>query len=86
MIQVLPPSIILREHASPRAQGALDIIRAVTPLGDEGQTDEIELDFDSLDAPTLWRLEAYLRSLNAGNGNFHVEVCPVLPPVLGEPG
>lgn len=46
----------------------------MTPLGDEGQTDEIELDFDSLDAPTLWRLEAYLRSLNAGNGNFHVEV------------
>lgn len=53
-------------------QGALDIIRAVTPLGD-GQTDEIELDFDSLDAPTLWRLEAYLRSLNTGNGNFQVE-------------
>lgn len=55
-------------------QGALDIIRATTALGDEGSSDEIELDFDALDAPTLWRLEAYLRSLgNAGNGNFHVE-------------
>lgn len=58
----------------------------MTPLGDEGQTDEIELDFDSLDAPTLWRLEAYLRSLNAGNGNFHVEVCYniILRASLGE--
>ena len=56
-------------------QGALDIIRATTELEQEQQGDEIELDFDKLDAPTLWRLESYLRSLNtAGNGNFHVEV------------
>lgn len=55
-------------------QGAIDIIRATTALGDEGASDEIELDFDALDPPTLWRLEAYLRSLgNAGNGTFHVE-------------
>lgn len=57
-------------------QGAIDIIRATTALGDEGASDEIELDFDALDPPTLWRLESYLRSLgNSGNGNFHVEVC-----------
>ncbi len=59
-------------------QGALDIIRAATSLAEDGQSDEIELDFDTLDSATLWKLEGYLRSLNpvaAGNGNFNVQVC-----------
>jgi hypothetical protein len=64
-----------------RLQGALDIIRAATSLAEDGQSDEIELDFDTLDSATLWKLEGYLRSLNpagAGNGNFNVQV-----PLLG---
>ena len=58
-------------------QGALDIIRAATSLAEDGQSDEIELDFDTLDSATLWKLEGYLRSLapaGAGNGNFNVQV------------
>ncbi len=55
----------------------MDIIRAATSLAEDGQSDEIELDFDTLDSATLWKLEGYLRSLNpvsAGNGNFNVQV------------
>ena len=46
-------------------------------MAEDGQSDEIELDFDTLDSATLWKLEGYLRSLNpvaAGNGNFNVQV------------
>ena len=72
----------------------MDIIRAATSLAEDGQSDEIELDFDTLDSATLWKLEGYLRSLNpagAGNGNFNVQVhcwggaagtCPHLLPYV----
>jgi Bromodomain extra-terminal - transcription regulation len=57
------------------AAGAINIIKKKND-GIQEDNNEIELDFDTLDQPTLWELDAYLRSLPSQQGAAAVAMGP----------